>query len=231
MGSCKKLAAPTSILVNERNASKQHIWDFKTNTLTLFHSVLANDADCNASQGSPLVWFVEHGGDKIGNYNYGSASGFNVQYGTPYPYPKHVTVFGNSIIVMSRNDGTLKRYNASGVETQSVATGITTGQGMATDGTSLFVSVWNGAASVIQRYNATLVLQQTFANPTGLAENNVVDLVYDANTTHFLGLVTTGEGGTTTTSSKIVEFVMGGAVVQSFTLPISMDGIGMNACP
>ncbi len=162
---------------------------------------------------------------------YGSPSGFNTQYLTPFAYPKHVTVFENRVIVMSRNDGTLKAYDFNGMQLASVVTGVTVGQGMATDGTSLFVSVWNGTVSSFRRYDANLALQQTIPNPTGLAENNVVDIVYSAANGHFYGLVTTGEAGTQTNSTKLVEFVMGGAVVNSFTLPFAMDAIGQNACP
>jgi hypothetical protein len=228
-GECVPLV-PLGFLISERGMNRQHVWEPATNALTLFHQTAANDIDCNADEGSALVWFVEHFNDQMGTYIHGSGTGVNSQLMVPYAYPKHVTVLGGSVIVMSRNDATLKRYDFNGNEIASVPTGGTVGQGMATDGTDLFVSLWDGAVSSFRRYDANLALLATIANPTGLVEPNLVDIAYDAQSGHFFGLAATFEQGTLTETNKIVEFVMGGAVVQEYTLGILMDGIGQNGC-
>ena len=231
-GACVPVQLYRTFLVNERNASRQLTWDPVANTLTAFHQVLANDVDCNAAQGSPLVWFVEHGADRFGNFVWGPGNTTNATFATPYAYPKHVLVLGGSLYVMSRNDATIKRYSFAGAETGSLATGLGTGQGLGTDGTSLYASFWNGTVSSFRRYTPALVETGSFVNPTGLgASNNVVDFVYDASSATWLGLVTTGEGGTGTTTNVVARFTMGGAVLNTLVLGVQSDGIGMNACP
>lgn len=71
----------------------------------------------------------------------------------------------------------------------------------------------------------------TYANPTGLPGDNVLDMVYDPITDSFWGLVTTGEGGTGTESDTLVRFDLGGAVLDTVTIPFQADGIGRNECP
>jgi hypothetical protein len=57
-----------------------------------------------------------------------------------------------------------------------------------------------------------------------------VDMVFDTATGSWFGLDESGEGGTGTTTNTIVRFDMGGSVLESFTLPQSMDGIGTWSC-
>jgi hypothetical protein len=217
-----------SFLVSERNASK-YTW-VPGNTPTSFYSGTANDLDCNAAEGSSLVWFAAHGTDIFGNFTYGAASGTSATFSTSYAYPKHISVYNGEVLVMSRNDGTLHRYDFLGNSLGTVPAGAATGQGVATDGEDVFVGAWTGTASQFIRYNSSYVSQGTIANPSGLSGNNIFDFAYDLGSGHFFGLVTTGEGGTGTSSTTVVEFEMGGAVVDTFTLPFSADGIGQNNC-
>jgi hypothetical protein len=56
-------------------------------------------------------------------------------------------------------------------------------------------------------------------------------MAYDSDNGDWIGLVTSGEGGTNTTSSTLVRFTMGGSVTQTWSLGIGMDGIGLGSCP
>ncbi len=226
------LAAAAEFLVNQRNAQQIYRW-VPGATPVLYHSTQANDADLNPAEGSSYGWITEHFNDYFARFVPGSGGGWNQQYilgqggRTHYDYPKHITVYNNEIIVMSRNDGTLWRYNDDGNQLGSKPTGVTTGQGMATNGTDLFVSVWNGNQSAIQRYDAAFNLLQTYANPTGMGSfTNIVDFAYDPATSHFFGLVTNYEQGTLTETNTVFEFTMGGSVLAQYTLPFMSDGIG-----
>jgi hypothetical protein len=225
-------AAAAEFLVNRRNAQEIYRWT-PGNAPALYHTTKANDADINPSEGSTYGWIAEHNTDMFGRFIPGSGSGLDQQYvlgqggRTHYHYPKHITVYNNEIVVMSRNDGTLWRYDGNGNQKASKATGITIGQGMATNGTDLFVSVWPTGQSQIQRYDAGFNLVQTYPNPTGMGSlTNLFDIAYDTGTGRFFGLASNFENGTLTESNIVLEFTMGGAVVQQYTLPFLVDGIG-----
>ncbi|MBI4699784.1 MAG: hypothetical protein HY744_01235 [Deltaproteobacteria bacterium] len=229
-GKCTALVAPKGFLINQRNGSTVWQWDPLTNGKKIYHQTLANDADCNLAEGSSFGWIGEHNSDYIARFKPGSGSGYDQKYTVPYAYPKHITVFKTEIVVMHRNNATIYRYNESGGALGNIPTGNGTGQGLATDGTSLYASFWNGAASYFQRYNASYVFQQSFNNPSGLPGNNIFDFAYDQASGHFFGLVTSGEGGTGTESSTVVEFTMGGSVLKTYSPGIAADGIGQNGC-
>lgn len=231
-GSDDESPQATTFIVNERNAGLQHVWNPAANTLSPLHAITANDVDCNASEGSAAAWWVEHINDHFGTFVHGSATGTSLDVSVAYAYPKHVAVFDGSVLVMSRNDATIKRYNLAGQELQSVATGNGVGQGLATDGTTVYASFWDGASSFFVRYDSTLTaMGPSIPNPTGMTGNNVFDFAFDPATGRFFGLATTGESGTLTQTTTVIEFVMGGAVVASRTLAIAADGIGQNRCP
>ncbi|MCA9714936.1 MAG: DUF4215 domain-containing protein, partial [Myxococcales bacterium] len=136
-------------------------------------------------------------------------------------------VYNDEVVVMSRNDATIWRYSTDGAQIGSVPTGNGTGQGLATDGVEFYASFWNGASSYFVRYDSNFQPLQTIQNPSGMnGMNNLFDFIYDPETDHFFGLATTGEGGTGTQSNTVLEFVMGGAVVDSYQLPLQADGIG-----
>jgi len=227
-------AGAVTVLLSRWNQSQIHTWNSANpNASVLLHTNQCNDADYNAGEGSTHGWFAEHFNDYFARFVVGSNNGFQSQYTlgqggrTHYDYPKHVTVYNGEVIVTSRNDGKLWRYSNAGVQNTSIQTSQTIAQGTATDGADLYVSLWNGQASVFARYNAAFVLQQSYTNPTGLGNfNNIVDFVYDPATAHFFGIATTGEGGTNTNSSTVVEFTMGGAVTATYNLPFAVDGIG-----
>lgn len=227
MGQCE----PTlQFLVNERNASTVWLWK-PGETPTTYHSTTANDADCNTSEGSSFGWVVEHFDDKFGRFVPGSGTGLDAEYSFPAAFPKHVTVFNGEIVIMHRNDATIYRYNEGGTLIGTVPTGNGTGQGLATDGTNLYASFWNGTSSYFVRYDASFASQETIANPTGMGSNtNLFDFAYDRASGRFYGLATDSEGGTGTNSSTVVEFEMGGAVIATHTLPVSADGIGQAYC-
>ena len=227
-------ALAVKALLSRWNQSQIHVWDSDNPGATmLLHTNQCNDADHNLGEGSIHGWFANHNSDYFARFIVGSNMGFESQYilgqggRTHYDYPKHITVHNNEVVVMSRNNGTLWRYSNAGVQIGSVKTAQNTGQGMASDGTDLYVSLWTGAASTFVRYDPAFVVKQTYNNPTGLGNfNNVVDLIHDSATGRFFGIATTGEGGTGTNSTTVVEFDMGGAVVKSYALPFAVDGIG-----
>jgi hypothetical protein len=101
------------------------------------------------------------------------------------------------------------------------------GQGIATDGQSLFASLWTGTTSYFQQFDGALNPQGIINNPTGMGSlTNIVDFAYDGSTGTFFGLATDYEFGTDTESNTVLQFNMGGAVVASYTLPFLADGIG-----
>lgn len=224
------LCGGPQFILTERNS--QNIWQWDPSGMTsLFHTADANDVDCNPAQGSNDGWIPWHSGDYWGPFTPGVGMGVNVQYATPYAYPKHITVFNGEIVVMSRNDATLHWYSTAGVEQGLLATGNGTGQGMATDGTDLYASFWNGANSFFVRYNSAFVFQEMIANPMGLGANvNVFDFAYDSSSGTFYGIVTNSEGGTGTQSNTVVEFGMGGAVLATYNVAFFADGIGQQDC-
>lgn len=221
-------------LLSERNASTIWEWDPMAGSILVYHQVQANDADCNSAEGSPGGWVVEHFGDSLSRFVPGSGMGTDLNVGVTYAYPKHVTVFDGQVVVMSRNDATLVRYEpAAGMVLGSVPSGNGVGQGMATDGVSLWASFWNGGGneSFFVRYDAAFVPQETIPSPAGIGVNvNVFDIAYHPPTGHFFGLATGGEQGTGTESSTVYEFQMGGAVVDTHAIPFLADGIGQSAC-
>jgi cysteine-rich repeat protein len=227
-------AGAVKALLSRHEQSQVHVWDSADpNVTVLLHATKCNDADYNLGEGSTHGWIAEHDADYFARFVVGNAVGLDAQYTlgqggrTHYDYPKHVTVYEGEIIVMSRNDGTLWRYMTTGTEIGSVETGQTIGQGMATDGADLYVSLWNGQASEFARYDAAFAVKQTYANPSGLVGfNNIVDLVHDPVTGRFFGIVISGESGTISGSTTVVEFEMGGAVIATYPLPFAVDGIG-----
>jgi hypothetical protein len=219
-------------MLSARNLSQLHTWNPGAGTSSLLHSIQTNDGDCNPAEGSASGWWTNHYNDRFGSFTPGTTTGSTSSFSTAYAYPKHVAMYNNELIVMSRNDRTVHRYTTAGVEVGSFLAPDTTGQGVATDGTDLFVSTWNGSACRIHRYDSSFTLQESFAVPTGImAGNNVFDLAWDATTNTWVGLVSTGEGGTGTQATVAVRFTMGGAVIETITLPVTADGIGLNACP
>ncbi|MEZ4383609.1 MAG: DUF4215 domain-containing protein [Nannocystaceae bacterium] len=221
-------------LLSRRNLSQVHTWDSADpGASVLLHATKCNDADINLTQGSDRGWIAEHNADYFGRFVIGSNTGLEAQYNlgqnglTHYNYPKHITVYNGEIVVMGRNTGTLWRYSVDGAELGSVKTAQTLGQGMATDGVDLYVSLWTGSASQFVRYDANFVAQETFNNPSGMGgNNNLFDIIYDAGSGRFFGLATSGEGGTGTQSTTVLEFEMGGAVAATYTIPFAADGIG-----
>ena len=205
----------TTFLVNERNAGKQHEWDPNANTISVFHQTTANDAECHAAEGSSKGWFVDHSSDYVGTFSYGSGSGYDTRYSTMYAYPKHVTVFSNHVFVMGRNDATIYKYDFNGNQVASLTTGNNRGQGMATDGTELFVSFWDGSKSHFEVYDASLNRKRSVSNPSGLSQSNIVDFAYDAQTGRYFGLAANYENGTLTETKTVVEFTMGGSVANT----------------
>ena len=221
-------------LLSKRDTSQIIKWNSTIpDSVPLFHTTQCNDVDYNTAEGSELAWVVEHFNDDFGRFDIAVPVGLDAQFSlgdnglTHYDYPKHVVVYNDELVIMSRNDGTLWRYSFAGVEIGSVKTPASTGQGMATDGKDLYVSLWNGGPSQFARYSEDFTILENFANPTGMAPNdNIFDLIYDPETQHFFGLATTGEQGTPTESDTVLEFTMGGAVVKTYKLPLKADGIG-----
>ena|GEM_PF-5127495 len=231
MGAGTALAG--DFLVNQRNASTIWEWDSATGDTSQYHSVKANDADYNPAEGAVFGWIAEHFEDHFGRFVPGSGSGLESRYNlgeggrTQYAYPKHITFYSGKVVVMSRNDATIYRYDNNGNQLASTPTGNGTGQGMATDGTDIYVSFWNGSRSFFERYDSNFNLQETIANPSGMGNlTNIVDFAYDAATGHFFGLATDYEQGTMTETRTVLEFEMGGDVVNQYTLPFLADGIG-----
>ena len=213
------------MLINERNASSIYQWE-TNGSLNLYHQTQANDVDYNPSQGSSAVWIAEHFSDDFKEITPGSGTGFDNSYNTPYAYPKHLTVYNNELLVMSRNTTDVYRYDFNGNQLSLFDVGGVAGQGMATDGTNLFISVWDGNNSVFQEFDSSFNLLNNYINPVGLGVNNIFDFAFDTDTYSFFGLGTNGEGGTGTNSSTIFEFEMGGNLLNTFNLNISADGIG-----
>ena len=60
------------------------------------------------------------------------------------------------------------KYDFNGNLVQQIGTGNSRGQGMATDGTRLYLSAWNGSSSIFEVYDANLNQVGSFANPTGM---------------------------------------------------------------
>lgn len=221
----------TGLLISEWSSSNIHAWDPLTDSLSLYHSSLSNDADCNQDQGRVEGWIVEHFDDHVLSFVPGAGTGESIVVNTAYAYPKHVAVVDGDVLVMSRNDGIIKRYDGTGLEIDSVSTGYSTGQGIATDGSSVFVSVWDGADSRILEFDLDLSYLGEISKPTGMTLGNLVDLAYDARTGRWYGLDASGEGGTGTNTTRIIEFDMGGSVLSTWDMPVAMDGLGVLACP
>jgi hypothetical protein len=231
-GTAAVTADAGTFLVSERNASSIWEWESTGGGTALFHSVQCNDVDLNPGEGSTFGWIAEHFTDHIGRFVPGSVNGLDQQYGVSYAYPKHITVYNSEIIVMSRNNAQIERYDGNGVAQGSVPTGNGTGQGMATDGTDLYASFWNGQSSFFERYDSNFASQGTINNPTGMgALTNIVDFAYDGATGHFFGLAADFEQGTLTETNIVLEFEMGGAVIARYTLPFLADGMGQRGGP
>lgn len=215
-------------LLSRRNQSQVHTWNSQNpGASVLLHSTLCNDADYNLAEGSTHGWVANHFSDYFARFIVGSNNGLDAQYGVNYAYPKHLTVYNGEIVVMSRNDATIVRYSTEGAQLAAIDTDANIGQGLATDGEDLYVSLWSGTTSSFARYDSNFAAQETFANPSGMGNfNNIFDMIFDAETGHFFGLVTSGEGGTGTQSTTVLEFEMGGAVIDSYSLPFACDGIG-----
>lgn len=227
---CRALA-PSGFILSRRDGGSLERWNPATGATSVLHSITTNDGDCNSAEGSASGWWANHVNDTFGAFTYGAGTGSTSSFMTPYAYPKHLAVFNGELIVMSRNDRTVHRYAFDGASRGTFVVPGTAGQGVATDGTDLYVSSWNGTVSQIHRYDATFTFVQTYANPSGLgANNNVVDLAWDAARGNWIGIVTAGEGGTLTNCTQAVRFTMGGSVLETYTLPFGADGIGLDAC-
>jgi hypothetical protein len=220
------------LLLSRWNEPEVQEYDPLTGADSVYHTVTQNDVDCNAAEGDSRAWWVDHFGDALGTFDPGTGVGEVVELApTPYAYPKHVALYHGEVIVSSRNDCIVHRYDLSGVELGSFSAGCTSGQGVATDGENLFVSTWSGGPSVINEYNGSFALVDTHANPTGMSGNNLTDLAYHSGTGTWWGMDVSGEGGTGTHTSTLVEFDMGGAVLSTVALPYDIDGVGLSACP
>jgi hypothetical protein len=216
-------------LISEWNASTVHEYEPTTGSITVVHTTRLNDVDCNAAEGSDLAWYAEHYDDTVGTFVLGDGVGEVPRVDTPYAYPKHVAVFAGEVIVVSRNDCLVKRYALDGAYLGDFSAGCSVGQGAATDGSHLFVSTWSPPG--INEYDAGYRLVASHPFPSGMAGDNLVDLVYDARAGTWWGMDESGEGGTGTNTDVLVEFTMGGSVVRSVVMPVAIDGIGLNACP
>lgn len=226
-------------LFTEKGASK--VWLMNPASAAAskaIHTIRSNDADYNPGEGSQWLWTADALNDSFYRITASSGSGYNQRYElgtggrTDYSYPKHIAVYNGEIFVMSRNDGTVFRYDQNGNQLGSFETGCDTGQGIATDGKDLFISVWDGSKSLFQRYNSSLILQDTYANPKGLDKklyNNIFDFAFDTATGHWMGLVTKGENGASTYSQNVLEFTMGDKVYNTYTIGFKADGMGVPA--
>ena len=140
----------------------------------------------------------------------GSGSGISSTTYTPYAYPKHVAMFNGELIVMSRNDSTIHRYDpVSLAHLGSFSVGSGSGQGVATDGELLYASLWTGSSVTIKVFDGAYSPVTSYAKPSGMSENNLIDMAYEQHTGTWFGIVTNGEHGTSTSSSTVIEFTMG----------------------
>lgn len=221
-------ASASSFLISEWETNRVFAWaPGGAPTLWATTNIRTNDVDYNRPEGADALWGVDHYSDRLVSF---PATGGPV-LGDPdpvgYAYPKHVAVYNGDILVSDRNSGRIVRYDQTGAQINvPVAHGLT-GQGVATDGTNLFNSVWTGSSVRFNEYDSSFGFVAAFTAPTGLGGfNNIFDLAYSSDSDTWFGLATSGEGGTGTRSSTVVEFIMGGAVVQTYALGISADGIG-----
>ena len=141
------------------------------------------------------------------------------------------STFNGELIVMSRNDSTIHRYDPESLaHLGSFSVGSGSGQGVATDGELLYASLWTGGSVTIKVFNGAYSLVDSFSKPSGMSENNLIDMAYEKHTGTWFGIVTTGEGGTGTSSNTVIEFTMGGAVTDSHSLPWRVNSIGVAGC-
>ena len=122
-------ARAATALLSERNQSSIHSWDSANPGVTsLFHATQCNDVDVNVPEGSDRGWIGEHFSDYFARFVLGG-NGLDAQYNlgqnglTHYHYPKHVMVYNDEVVVMSRNDATIWRYSTDGAQIGSVPTG------------------------------------------------------------------------------------------------------------
>ena len=218
-------------LLSEWETDNLYLWDPVTGALDLFHVALSNDADCNEAEGSTQGWLAEHFNDQLLSFAPGTGSGTTLLTGTSYSYPKHLAMWAGQLIVMSRNDSILYRYDPiSGEEVGSTNVEGISGQGVATDGAHLFVSVWDGTTTTILTLDSSFEEVARHGPPTGMFHNNLVDFAY-AGDGLWYGMDVSGEGGTPTRTQTLIAFEMGGAVLDTVLLPIEIDGIGTFNCP
>ncbi len=217
------------LLLSEWSVPTVHHYDLESGALSVFHTATLNDVDCNVAEGSPLAWFVEHGSDDIGSFVPGSGDGVDVRLeDTDYHYPKHIALHDRQIVVMDRNNCTLERYDLAMRSLGNVPLGCTSGQGVATDGEHLFVSTWS-PPEVIE-LDASFVEVARHPFPSGMSGDNLVDFAYHPRSETWWGMDASGESGTGTYTSTLVEFTMGGEVLSSIELGINVDGLGAKAC-
>jgi hypothetical protein len=183
----------------------------------------------NAAEGNGEGWHVDHHDDGLNTYVPGAGSGEVVVAPAGFAYPKHVASFNGEVLVTNRNDCRVHRYDFAGTPLGSFSAGCTSGQGLATDGASLFVGVWSGTSS-IQEYDAAFGLITTHGLPSGMAGDNLVDFAFHPTTGTWFGMDAVGEGGTGTRTSTLIEFTMGGSVLSSTPMGYEFDGVGINAC-
>jgi hypothetical protein len=139
-------------------------------------------------------------------------------------------VYNGEIVLASRNDGSIHKYSLSGSHLGSFSTGYTNTQGVETDGSNIFVSEWNGSSAYFLEFSASISLLEIHGRPSGLSGNNVFGMVYDQTTGDWYGLDRTGEPSTSTGTDRIVRFEMDGAVVDSYTLSLDIDGLDLLVC-
>lgn len=224
-GSCVDAYA-TSFLLNIHDTSRTVSWlPWRSHMTRNVRTFPANDVDCNGGEGSTQYWWAERHDFHFGSYTSGMDT---ADHNTPYA-PRHIVVFNNEVLVMDRDTHTVHRYNFDGTTAGTFVVPGMLGQGMATNGTDLYISVWNGSASSILQYSPTFALLSTHPNPSGLTGNNIFDLVWDPREENWLGLATTGASDNTTETDRIHRFEMRGSVLASYYPPGDFDGIG-RAC-
>ncbi len=226
-----------AFLLTEWNNDAVYQWTPHNGNVSHYHSQRANDVDYNPAEGSEHAWLADHiavdGSDSFMSFVPGSAVGYDALY--PWGADitlKHVVVYNGEILVTHRNIGNIRRYTIEGVEIDTITTGYTNVQGMAVANGDLYVTVYDGTSSFL-RYDESFTVQETIPMPTGMVGANpqIWDFAYAPGLERFFGLAYDGNATTSTRTPTITEFVMGGEVVNTHTIPFDADGIGIGIGP
>jgi hypothetical protein len=230
-----------AFLLAEWNSGSVYQWTPHDGTVSLYHSVApdkANDVVYDPTQGSEHAWLVNFTNeDAITGFVPGSGTGYDQKYVLPVaiPYPKQVVVYNGEILVAEHWNGIIYRYTTEGVEIGTVETGYTYNHGMAVANGDLYVTVYDSGSttSSFLRYDAEFTVQETIPMPTGMVGTNpqMWDFAYAPGLDRFFGLAIDGNASSGDATTVITEFVMGGAVVNTHTIPFAADGIGLGIGP